>query len=50
MHLGDSMTSADFCIVASFVLLAGLGLAALISKPITEIEDDDWPQGPFRKA
>ena len=44
------MTSADFCIVASFVLLAGLGLAALVSTPIVEIRDDEYPQGPFRHS
>jgi len=44
------MNSCDIVILFAILLLAGLGLAALISKPITEIEDDDWPQGPFRKA
>ena len=42
------MTSADFCIVGAIVFLAGLGLAALISTPIVEIRDDEYPQGPFR--
>ena len=44
------MNSDDVLILFTLLLLGGLGLAAVISRPFTEIEDDDWPQGPFRKA
>ena len=43
------MTSADFCLVATIVFVALMGLANLISTPI-EIPDDEYPQGPFRHS
>lgn len=44
------MNSCDIVILFAILLLAGLGLAALVSTPIVEIRDDDYPQGPFRHS
>lgn len=44
------MSSDDVAILFAALVIGGLALAALISMPVLELPDDDYPQGPFRHS
>ncbi len=46
----ENISSGDVAIFFAALVIGGLALAALISMPVLELPDDDYPQGPFRHS